>query len=524
MSTIETSQQIAVASTVVVLLAALFLVRLLFIKVVRPRIRSFGPSILSDEPGVGGLVKITYYLEIAAMVGLVVIALLVSLSAADILAESGREHLEKAGLAVLDWLRTVGVKITLIVLISYLLHRALNRVIPFLLRRQLLGDKTGIELEESGKRLNALLQVGRFSSTTAVLILGGLTFLSQIGITVGPLIAALGIVGLAVGFGAQHSVRDVISGLFIVGENQYGVGDVAAVGGKIGLVEGVNLRRTVLRDLDGIVHVIPNGEISTSSNYTRNFSRVNLDISVAYKEDLDHVIRVINRIGTQLAQDDYFINLIIEPPQVLRVNAFEDSGIAIKVLGVTKPIRQWEVMGELRRRIKREFDRQGIEIPLPHRTLYWGPGAHPRSAPVEALPAETHTPSELEAADPPADPWAALQVAALNNNRTSRDLMAHTEEVVALSQQRPFALFTDIDGTLARISSSPGVVKVVPAVRQALGNLSRWATVVILTSRSLESARAVLGLNSVIYVANSGLETWQRGKADSVKAARSLSN
>jgi small conductance mechanosensitive channel len=139
-----------------------------------------------------------------------------------------------------------------------------------------------------------------------------------------------------------------------------------------GLVEDINLRRTVLRDLDGIVHVVPNGEIRVASNFTRGYSRVNLNISVSYGTDLDHAIAVINRVGKELSEDPQWAPLLITPPGVLRVDNLGDSGIDIKILGDTQPIKQWDVMGELRKRIKKAFDEEGIEIPWPHTKVYFG--------------------------------------------------------------------------------------------------------------------------------------------------------
>jgi small conductance mechanosensitive channel len=188
-------------------------------------------------------------------------------------------------------------------------------------------------------------------------------------------------------------VRDFIAGLFILIENQYSVGDWVMIADIGGLVEEVNLRRTVLRDLDGTMHVVPNGEIRVASNFTQEWARVNMSVSVGYGEDLDHVMEVLNRIGKEMAEDPYWSELILGAPQVLRVDAFEDSGIAIKILGETKPMRQWEVMGELRRRIKRVFDEEGIEIPWPHTKVYFGTPPPPR-VPTEE-PAPPRPPSEV---------------------------------------------------------------------------------------------------------------------------------
>ena len=254
------------------------------------------------------------------------------------------------------------------------------RLVPSMIRNTLLRGKRGVERDEAAKRATSLVAVIRYAVTGLVVLLAGVTVMSELGLNTGPLLASIGIVGIAVGFGSQHLVRDIIAGTFRLAEDQYRVGDAASVGGKTGLVEAVNLRRAVLRDLDGIVHIVPNGEITIASNYTKTFSRVNLNVFVAYKEDMDHVIRVLNRVGHEMAEDVYFGPLIMEPPRVIGVDSFDDSGIAIKVLGVTKPIRQWDVTRELRRRIKRAFDEEGIEIPFPQRTLHWGSGANPAEA------------------------------------------------------------------------------------------------------------------------------------------------
>ncbi len=160
--------------------------------------------------------------------------------------------------------------------------------------------------------------------------------------------------------------------LIILLENQYRVGDVARIADIVGLVEGITLRKTVLRDLDGILHHIPNGEVKVASNFTRHFSRVNLDISVSYDTDLDHAISVINRVGQELAEDPNWKWRIRTTPQVLRVNKLGDSGIDIKILGDVKPLEQWNIMGELRYRVKKAFDAEGIEIPWPHTKVFFG--------------------------------------------------------------------------------------------------------------------------------------------------------
>ncbi|MFC1872057.1 mechanosensitive ion channel family protein [Chloroflexota bacterium] len=182
----------------------------------------------------------------------------------------------------------------------------------------------------------------------------------------------LGVGGLAIAFAAQNLVRDFITGFFILLEDQYRVGDVVTVAGISGVVEEIGLRRTILRDLDGIVHSVPNGKVEISSNMTRKFSRVNMDISVGYGENLNRVIEVINAVCNEMAEDPTWKPDLITTPAVVRVNKLGDSGIDIKVVGDTKPSRQWAVMGELRLRIKNTFDAKGIEIPWPHTKVYFG--------------------------------------------------------------------------------------------------------------------------------------------------------
>jgi len=294
---------------------------------------------------------------------------------------------------VTDWLASHGARILIIVLLFLALYLVLKHVIPPTLRLTVSRRMTKKNQEEVEKRTKTLSRI--FVSTGLVLIIVAAAFmiLAEIGINITPVVAGFGIAGIAIGFGAQSLVKDLIAGLFILIEDQYDVGDVVRIADISGLVEEINLRRTILRDLDGIVHVVPNGEIRVASNFTQEWSRVNMNISVGYGEDLDHVIEVLNRIGKEMAEDPQWKEVILTAPQVLRVDAFEDSGIAIKILGETKPIRQWEVMGELRRRIKKVFDEEGIEIPWPHTKVYFGSPPSPR-APTEA-PAPPRPPGEV---------------------------------------------------------------------------------------------------------------------------------
>lgn len=273
--------------------------------------------------------------------------------------------------AVGGWLASHGAQVLIILVIAFIAHQIARRLIHKVVARSTVRRKRRSR-EELKKRVETLSDFLSQFVAAVIWVMAAFMVLSELGVDIGPLIAGAGIIGIAIGFGAQSLVKDVLAGLFIIIENQYGKGDVVKIADIAGLVEEVNIRRTILRDLDGIVHVVPNGEIKVASNYTREYSRVNMNISVGYGEDLDRCIQVINRVGLELAQEEYWGKAVLKPPEVLRVDNLGDSGIDIKILGDTKPIRQWEVMGELRKRIKKAFDEEGIEIPWPHTKVYFG--------------------------------------------------------------------------------------------------------------------------------------------------------
>ena len=277
-----------------------------------------------------------------------------------------------------EWFIQHGINILVIILVSYIVYRILKLILPRMVESSVKargkGRKAKTELAKRTQTLTSMLSsiIGAIIITIALF-----SILEDAGIPIAPLLAGAGIVGIAVGFGAQHLIRDFLNGLFILLEDQYNKGDVVKIAGIAGQVEDITLRRTTLRDLDGLVHSIPNGEITTASNYTKGWSRVNLDISVSYRENLDHVIEVINRVCDTLASDKDFKAKIIKTPQVLRVSNFGASGIDIKIVGDTQPLTQWEVTGELRKRIKEAFDEEGIEIPFPHLKLFFGQEKNP---------------------------------------------------------------------------------------------------------------------------------------------------
>ncbi|UCF06358.1 MAG: mechanosensitive ion channel family protein, partial [bacterium] len=266
---------------------------------------------------------------------------------------------------LLQWLRTNGVRIGVIVIGSFIVIR----IFRILIRRskdRMAGPPEEIGIERA-KRTETLASIIENTTRAVVLIAAALMVIKQVGIDIGPLLAGVGVVGLAVGFGAQSLVKDVISGFFILAENHMNVGDVVKIAGKAGLVEAINLRVTILRDLEGKVHIIPNGEISTVTNMTKEWSRAVLDIGVAYKENYDEVVAVLREVADGMQKDGEYGPKILEPLEVLGLDSFGDSSVNIKVMFKTVPIKQWAVAREFRRRIKKAFDEKGIEIPFPHR-------------------------------------------------------------------------------------------------------------------------------------------------------------
>ncbi|MFQ5992261.1 MAG: mechanosensitive ion channel family protein [Nitrospiraceae bacterium] len=268
----------------------------------------------------------------------------------------------------IDWLMTSGLRVIVIGVVMLLLLS--------LLRGAMKKLKVIFEGKLPGpaqvKRADTLTQVVRDVIRTVILVLGTMMMLSEVGVDLKPLLAAAGLGGLAVGFGAQSLVKDVITGFFILFENQIRVGDVVEVGGVGGFVEEVRLRTIVLRDLSGNVHIVPNGSVDKVTNMTKVYSYYLFDIGVAYREDVDEVMAVLKEIAEELRADPHYAADILEPLEMLGVDQFADSAVIIKCRLKTQPIQQWRVGREMNRRIKKTFDARGIEIPFPHQTIYWG--------------------------------------------------------------------------------------------------------------------------------------------------------
>jgi small-conductance mechanosensitive channel len=237
-------------------------------------------------------------------------------------------------------------------------------------------DET-VDESEAEKRIDTLTGILLGALRIVLYTVFCIMLLGKFGIDIGPLLASAGILGLAVGFGAQELVRDYISGFFILLEDQLRAGDVAIINGTGGLVENIGLRTISLRDFSGTVHIFQNGKISSLSNMTKDWSAMVFDIGVAYKENVDQVMEIMKQVGDELQNDEKFGPDIIEPIEVFGLDSFGDSALVIKARLKTKPIQQWTIGREYRRRLKIAFDAQNIEIPFPHTTVYWGEEINP---------------------------------------------------------------------------------------------------------------------------------------------------
>lgn len=283
----------------------------------------------------------------------------------------------------LAWLATNGLQILIILAAAYFGLRVLRSAIARSYRRY--GrDKD----EEQQKRLDTLSAVSLMAATVFVIAVAVVVVLGELGVALGPILTAAGVLGLAVGFGAQHLVQDVINGFFLLLDDQIRVGDVVTIGDKGGLVERVTLRLTVLRDLAGNVHFIRNGQIDIVTNMTKEFSRYVFDVGVAYRENVDEVIEVLKEVDEDMRSDEYFGPSILEPIEILGLDRFDDSAVVVRARTKTKPIKQWEVGREFNRRLKKRFDELNIEIPFPHQTIYFGEDKQGQAPPLRMVTQE----------------------------------------------------------------------------------------------------------------------------------------
>ena len=246
-------------------------------------------------------------------------------------------------------------------------------------------ELSAIELK---KRMDTIEGLGSHVIQFFIVAIAALMVLGQLGLDIGPAVAGLGVLGIAIGFGAQTLVRDYLNGALILLENQFSKGDVVRLAGIDGTVEDFNLRRTTVRDLDGVVHTVPNGEIKVASNLTRVWARINQDVTVAYGTDIDKAIRIVDGVGKELAEDPVWKRRILEPPRVERVEAIGEYGVTLKILGSVRAPEQWAASGEFRKRLLAALAANGIEIPRPQRVVL--------SRDPAALAASGLTATELE--------------------------------------------------------------------------------------------------------------------------------
>ncbi|NLE08754.1 MAG: mechanosensitive ion channel family protein [Dehalococcoidales bacterium] len=270
----------------------------------------------------------------------------------------------------MDW-ETV-IRIAAIIGVALILFLISRPVIRSIMKQMITHRMAGEDKTEIDKRTNTLSSILQKISGIILLIIAVVMILPEVGVNIAALIATIGVGGLAIAFAAQSLVKDYISGFFIILEDQYRVEDVVAIAGVSGSVEEIGLRRTILRDVGGNVHSVPNGKVELSTNMTKKLSRINLDISVGYGENLERVMGVINNVCLEMAGDPQWKPDLLTTPAVARINNLGDSGIDIKITGDVKPGRQWAVMGELRLRVKNTFDAEGIEIPWPHTKVFFG--------------------------------------------------------------------------------------------------------------------------------------------------------
>ena len=269
-------------------------------------------------------------------------------------------------------------RIVLIVVVGYiairLLRVAMNRLEAVLIKAGETGEHAP---GATRQRVQTLMGVIGTISVVLVWFVVGLMALGQLGINIGPILAGAGVLGLAIGFGAQNLVRDLVSGFFLILENQIRVGDIAMINGTGGLVERITFRTVTLRDLSAVVHVFPNGTIQTLANRTKDWSAYVLDVGVAYKEDTDRVVEVMRSVAEEMRREPEYGSVMLEPLEVIGVDDFADSAVIIKARFKTQPLKQFFIGREYRRRLKKAFDAAGIEIPFPHRTIYAGEATKP---------------------------------------------------------------------------------------------------------------------------------------------------
>ncbi len=277
------------------------------------------------------------------------------------------------------WALTHGVRILLILIGMWVLIGIAKLIGKRVI--QVTSDDDPTTENERERRAKTLVNIFNLTVRVVVIVFGAISIIKELGFDIGPVLAGAGIIGLAFGFGSQSLVKDIVSGFFLIMENQIRVGDVVKIGDISGLVEKITLRIVVLRDIEGIMHVIPNGEIKTLSNMTYGWSRAVVTVSVAYHEDIDRIMEILKTLAMEIYNDEKYRKVIQEEPTIWGIDSMGESAVNVKVLFKTEALTQWEIARVFRLKVKSEFDRLGIEIPFPQRTIHIKQESNKRSDP-----------------------------------------------------------------------------------------------------------------------------------------------
>jgi small conductance mechanosensitive channel len=281
-----------------------------------------------------------------------------------------KEQQDQLAAFLKDPVLPIALIVVIALVVLWLSRTAVHTIVKTLLDRETTeGTAQELSAVEIKKRMTTLEGLGTTVTRLFVLVIATVMILGELNLDIGPAVAGLGVVGIAVGFGTQSIVRDYFTGALILIENQFSKGDVVTIAGVSGTVEDFSLRRTTLRDLDGVVHTVPNGEIKVASNRTRVWARINLDVTIAYGTDVERATRVVDDVGRAMVADPDWRRRLMEAPHVERVEAMGEYGITIKILGLVRATEQWAAGGELRKRLLAAFATHGIEIPRPQRVV-----------------------------------------------------------------------------------------------------------------------------------------------------------
>ena len=283
--------------------------------------------------------------------------------------ETFLEHLGSERARVLSQVYQSALHIVVILVLAWVLLHLSNKGIRLL--RIYLSEQAGDNMEEV-KRITTLGRAFRYIASVVIILVAGMVILSELGISIAPILATAGVLGIAVGFGAQSLIKDYFNGFFMLLENQVRQGDVVEVAGKAGLVEEVTLRYIKMRNYDGQVHFIPNGIVTTVTNMSRDYAYSVVDVGVAYRENTDEVMKLMHQVGAEMRADGAWGGKLMEDMEMAGVDQWADSAVILRCRFKVKPLEQWGVRREYLRRLKQVFDQHGVEIPFPHLTLYPG--------------------------------------------------------------------------------------------------------------------------------------------------------